>query len=59
MSKMTENVKLYGILAVLRVAYSYLLRPLIQQAVNDPDETWDDTLMEILDRLFAYTPPEN
>ena len=58
MSKVTKDIKLVGILAVLRVAYSFLIRPLIKQAVDDPDETWDDALMEILDRLFAYTGPE-
>ena len=59
MSKVKAEIQMFGILAVLRVAYSFLLRPLIKQAVDDPDESWDETLMEILDRLFAYTAPKD
>jgi len=40
--------------ALLRFVYPLFLRPLIVKAVDDPNETWDDTLLEIIDRLFNY-----
>lgn len=56
MSKLEEKVKLFGIIMIMKAAYRYLLRGLIKSAVDNPDENWDDTLMEILDRLFDYKP---
>lgn len=43
--------QLYNILAMV---YSSLLRGLVVKAVSDPDEEWDDILLDVLDRLFGY-----
>jgi len=39
------------------MAYQEILRDLLLQAIDDPDEEWDDMVMQSLDRLFNYTPP--
>jgi len=58
MSSTKERVQMFGILMIVKVAYTYLLRPLVKKAVDNPDEEWDDALMEILDRLFNYKKAE-
>lgn len=58
MSNLKDKVQMFGILMVIKVAYKYLLRPLVKKAVDNPDEEWDDTLMQILDRLFDYKETE-
>lgn len=58
MGKMTEQVKIFGLLMILRTVYSYFLRELIKRAIDDPNEIWDDSLMEIMDRLFGYEEPK-
>jgi len=58
MKAQKTDFRLFGLLMIAKVAYQFLLRPLVKKAVDDPDEDWDDTLMEILDRLFGYTEGE-
>lgn len=36
------------------IAYKMLLRDLLQKAVADPDQEWDDVLMAALDKFFGY-----
>lgn len=55
MSDVKEKIQLFGIMMLMKVAYQYILRPLLKQAIDNPDETWDETVMEIVDRLFNYT----
>jgi len=43
------------ILQVLSYIYTSFLRELVKDAINNPDKTWDDTVLELLDRLFGYT----
>lgn len=54
MSALQEKVKFFGILMVMKAAYAWIIRPLVVKAIDDPNEAWDDTVMEILDRLFDY-----
>jgi hypothetical protein len=42
------------ILEILSYVYSKFLRELVKDAINNPDKTWDDTVLELLDRLFGY-----
>lgn len=49
-----EKIQWFGIMMIMKAAYHHLIRPLVKKAVDDPDETWDDYLMQILDRLFDY-----
>ena len=58
MGKKKAGIELFGIMMLARVAYQFILRPMVQKAIDDPDEDWDDTVMEILDRLFNYTSDE-
>jgi len=40
------------------LAYAVIIRPLIKRAVDDPDEEWDDVLLNVLDKLFNYKGDE-
>jgi len=31
-----------------------IMRPILLKAVNNPDQTWDDYLMELCDKIFDY-----
>jgi len=46
------------VLEVLSYIYTKFLRELVKDAINDPNKTWDDTVLELLDRLFGYTGAE-
>ncbi len=35
-------------------AYKEILRDLLLKAIDDPNETWDDIVINMLDRLFDY-----
>lgn len=35
-------------------AYVEILRDLLVKAIDDPDEEWDDMVLNILDRIFNY-----
>ena len=39
---------------LLCMAYAQILRELVQQAIEDPNSDWDDTVITILDKLFDY-----
>lgn len=52
MSSVKDKVQMFGILLVLKVIYQHILRGIIKKAIDDPETKWDNTLMEILDRLF-------
>ncbi len=49
-----KKIQTFGVLMVMKVVYRHLLRPFILKAIDNPDENWDETAMEILDRLFDY-----
>ena len=34
--------------------YAQLLRDVVANAINDPDDYWDEQVMEVLDRIFNY-----
>lgn len=34
--------------------FALLIRPLIEKAVADPDEQWDDWMMDLLDKIFDF-----
>ena len=50
-------MKLFAINKLLCMAYQEILRDLLLQAIDDPDEEWDDMVIQSLDRLFNYTLP--
>lgn len=49
-----DNVKMFGIMMLMKAAYKYVLRGMLIAAIDNPDETWDNTVLEIVDRLFGY-----
>jgi len=36
------------------MAYREVLRDLLKKAINDPNEEWDDVVLEVMDKLFNY-----
>lgn len=48
----SEEAKKYG--PFVRLMYSMVLRGLIKGAINDPDDEWDEQVLEVLDRVFNY-----
>jgi len=41
-------------LSFAKLAYAKILRGLILKAIDNPDETWDDDVLKVLDTIFAY-----
>jgi len=41
------------ILKILRVVYVEILRPLVAEKVESSDAQWDDTVLDILDKVFG------
>ena len=48
-------IKYQIIFALIGQAYGSILRPLLKKAIDDPNEEWDDLVLDICDRLFGYT----
>lgn len=42
----------------LKLAYSTFLRGLLKEAIDDPEEEWDEVVLETLDGIFGYVEPE-
>lgn len=40
----------------VKTMYSSFLRGIIKSAIDDPDDSWDDKVIEILDDIMDYTP---
>ena len=38
----------------LKTAYNTFLRGLLKSAIDDPDDLWDDVVLETLDGIFGY-----
>jgi len=49
-------MKWEAMIALIQLAYSTILRPLLINAINDPDQEWDDIVLDIIDRIFQYEP---
>jgi len=44
------------VFSLLSFAYSTILRDLLVKAVSDPAETWDEVVLDMVDRVFNYEP---
>jgi len=42
---------------VLRFMYRSFLRDLLKNAINDPDDTLDEQVMEFMDKVMDYNQP--
>jgi len=38
----------------LKLAYNSFLRDLLKEAINDPEEEWDEVVLDTLDGIFGY-----
>jgi hypothetical protein len=51
-----EDCNMYTALyRVACFAYSAILRSVLQKAIDDPEEEWDELIIEICDRIFDYS----
>jgi len=41
------------IVKLIQTVYG-LIRPILYEAIDDPNQEWDDTLMELVDGLMNY-----
>lgn len=48
---------LTAVFALTKMAYKMILRDLLVNAISDPDQEWDDFVLDILDKIFDYEPP--
>lgn len=46
-----KNVALW---TLARMAYKLILRDLLAKAIANPDEEWDELVMEVCDKVFDY-----
>lgn len=37
-----------------QMAYRVVLRDLLQAAIDDPDQEWDNIVLDICDKIFGY-----
>ena len=51
-------LKMKAVLALLKMAYSSILRGLLVNAIEDPEEEWDDLVLKMVDALFDYDQNE-
>ena len=47
-----KNVAIWKIACL---AYKLILRDLLKKAIDNPDEVWDDYILQFLDKLFGYS----
>jgi len=44
---------------VAKMLYSGIFRNLLKKAVDDPNEEWDDIVLDMCDRIFDYKEDKN
>lgn len=47
--------KVPALFALAKFAYKMILRDLLISAIEDPDQEWDDVVLNMLDNLFDYS----
>lgn len=47
-------MKIMVILKVVSMLYSQILRGLLKKAIDDPNEEWDDFVLDLCDKVFDY-----
>ena len=50
--------KYFSIYSLLCYAYKTLIRKILLKAIDDPDQSFDDVIMALLDKLFNYEEPK-
>ena len=48
-------MKFSVILKVVSMLYSQILRDLLKKAIDDPEQEWDDFILDLCDKMFGYT----
>jgi len=49
-------MKYLAIFNILKMVYGQILRPLLKQAIDNPNEEWDEVVLGMVDRLFDHNP---
>lgn len=50
-----NGIRMMALWSLAKMAYSQILRPLLVKAIDDPDQEWDDLVLQALDRVFEYS----
>jgi len=48
-------IKIPAIFGLVKIAYKMILRDLLLSAIDDPDQEWDDVVLDICDKIFGYS----
>jgi len=48
-------IKIPAIFGLVKIAYRMILRDLLLSAIEDPNQEWDDIVLEICDKIFDYS----
>lgn len=49
------SFKYMALWQLAKMAYSTILRSLLKTAIDNPDEEWDDMILQVCDRIFEYS----
>ena len=48
------NLKMNLVWPIARQLYGIVFRPMLENAISDPDTDWDDWVLRICDNIFEY-----
>ena len=49
-----SKMKYYALFNVAKMIYQTILRDLLIKAVSDPNQEWDDVVINLTDKIFDY-----
>ena len=51
---MTKFLPIAAIFSLMKMAYKMILRDLLVSAIDDPNQEWDNVVLDITDKIFDY-----
>jgi len=52
---MPAPLQIPALFALVKIAYKMILRDLLLSAIDDPNQEWDNVVLDILDKIFDYS----
>lgn len=49
---MLNALKLAALVKLLLMAYENILRPMLKEAIDDPEQEWDDMVLSVCDGII-------
>ena len=47
-------MKIIKLWVIIKLVYKEILRPLLVEAIENPEKEWDDWVLKFLDSIFEY-----